>query len=109
VGFEFIYAYIENLEWMCIVGSLLLTSVLAILIYLRTQNEIDGDDWHMLMMWVVPAWLGFIVLCFNPSMEHIKQVRNEVRNDIIEIKEEKSNAPIYYPSNYCVNSLMCGQ
>lgn len=75
VGFEYIYAYIKNIQLLSYVATVLLSGILILLIALRVENEIDGDDWMHLMYFVVPLCLFFICIDFSPSMNHIRKVR----------------------------------
>lgn len=75
MGFEYIYAYIENIQFLSYAATPFLSGILILLIALRVVNDIDADDWTYLMYFVVPLWLFFICIDFSPSMDHIRKVR----------------------------------
>lgn len=112
MGFEYVYAYVENLQWVSAIGLIVSAVVLLCLIGMRINNDIDVDDWQVLMYWAVPSFMVFLFMSCAPGMEHIQKVRTTAITPYVEKTEtkppEETDAkPIYYPSNYCVNSLMC--
>lgn len=78
MGFEFVYAYLENLAWFITFGVMLSTAALLVLIWARVTNEIDKDDWSYLMTVGVSVWVVFLFLVLAPGMDHIKEVREKV-------------------------------
>lgn len=92
MGFEFVYAYLENLNIAVQIIFVLVTILLGILLLSRFDNDIDVDDWMSYMKWVVPAWLIFGAMMLSPGMEHVRQVKtalNEVIKPVVEKTTEK--------------------
>lgn len=117
MGFEYIYAYLENLEWFFIIGTALTGIGIAFLIFGRLTNDIDRDDWIYMMGAAIGVMILFIIVDLSPSMEHIQKVRTTVTTAYVEPKPitqtskwedtDETPKPIYYPNFYCTNSLMC--
>jgi hypothetical protein len=112
MGFEYIYAYLENLQWFFIIGTGLTGIGIAFLIWLRLVNEVDADDWIYMMGAATGIMILFVIVDLSPSMEHIQKVRTTVTKPYVEtinpeeINEETKPATLY-PSAGCLNSLMC--
>lgn len=113
MGFEYIYAYLENLQWFFYVGLFLSVISLIVFIVGRIINEIDIDDWKMLMGAAFCGIVFFGFFSLSPSMEHIQKVRTTVVLPYVEnsITKEDSNETHYsgtlYPNADCANSLVC--
>lgn len=84
MGYEFLYAYLENLYILSIVLLIVFGLVLAVLIYARAHNEIDRDDWANLMLYFGIPFVFALFIVAAPGMEHIKEIRKE-----FSIKEEQ--------------------
>lgn len=78
MGFEFIYAYLENLHWFFMVGLAATTIFLVILLIMRKENNMDIDDWTKLMFFDVGGLFFFALLAISPGMEHVKQVHDTI-------------------------------
>ena len=115
MGFEYIYAWLENLEWFFVTGTILSVLALIALIIGRISNEIDADDWRLMMFFTIPVLFLFILFDLSPSMEHIQKVRTTVVKPYVEpiIKTEgeepNEKSTVYYPNAACINSLVCGK
>lgn len=102
MGFEFIYAYLENLAWF-FWGGLIISSLAVIGLFItRLGNDIDRDDWILFMAGSIFIWFLFLVVCLSPSMEHIRDVRNRVtKNDPkIETQTEVTSEVLYPNFDY---------
>lgn len=97
MGFEYVYAYIENLHWFFLIGTCLLTALIVVLFVMRASNDIDIDDWTRIMTTVVPVWFISLLVCLSPGMEHIKRVRNET----IKQKDKNNEEPIVMSHDSC--------
>lgn len=76
MGFEYIYAYLENLRWGFWIGLGLSTIFLIFLIIERAGNGVDIDDWNQLMRWDISFIVFFGLLAISPGMDHVKSVRD---------------------------------
>ena len=103
MGFEFLYAYLENISIVCWIGFWILSFMIVFFIYLRIENEMDKDDWVYAMAWVTPIWLFSLILCCAPGKEHIKDVKLEM-DELYKVETPKPS----YPNSYCTSSVTCG-
>lgn len=87
--FETIYAYIQNIQFCSMALSMMLSVILMILGIIRIKNDLDKDDWLLVMAVVVPLWILFSFLSLAPSLEHIKQVHAE----LIQMEKPVDNSP----------------
>lgn len=109
MGFEYIYAYLENLQVFFIIGTVVTSIAIFSLIVGRITNEIDPDDWRLLMSVAVAALVIFIIFDISPSMEHIKEVRAKVISDKTETKGvlDETHTNACYSSSQFIDSRMC--
>lgn len=89
MGFEYVYAYLENLEIVFFLGLIVSAVAFIVLILGRVVNEIDGDDWYMLITVDSIALVLFGILYLSPSMDHIKKVRTTALSPYVEKTESK--------------------
>lgn len=107
MGFEFIYAYLENLAWFFRGGLIISSLALMFLFVARIANDIDKDDWILIMGGSIVIWFLFLVVCLSPSMDHIKEVRAAVTkietvnqtNNGVKPNETILRIPIFESSN----------
>jgi hypothetical protein len=76
MGFEYVYAYMENIQWFIWTAFAVSSLSLAGLCVARCTNQLDVDDWQILMLFNVPIVLVFALLASAPSMDHIKHVKD---------------------------------
>ena len=107
MGFEYIYAYLENLQTIFVVGTVISGVAVAALIIGRIINEIDRDDWFLMMGTALVVLSLFVIVDLSPSMEHIQKVRIMVTQPDREEKNETFIGVPLYPNAVCINSLMC--
>lgn len=106
MGFEFIYAYLENLAWF-FWGGLIISSLALIFLFIaRLGNDIDRDDWILFLAGGVFIWFLFLVVCLSPSMEHIREVRAALTKIEGQTETKKAEPILNYPNSDC-NSIMC--
>lgn len=74
MGFEFVYAYLENLRVASTIAFGAASILIAFLLYVRFDNEMDTDDWINVMMWAVPTWMFLGLFVASPGLDHIRQV-----------------------------------
>lgn len=104
MGFEYLYAYQENLQEAFVIALVLGILFLAFCLWCRLDNNMDKDDWIYLtgagFVWV----FFFLILTLSPSMEHIQNVRSE----LLTIKQrEIPNETVLYPSSECNSVRLC--
>lgn len=103
-----IYAYLENISLISMIICLLLAIFIGFLAIMRYTNDIDRDDWQVLMKWNVPLFIFFLFLTMAPGMEHVKDVNKRFIELSIEPKPlEKPDETIYYPSSNCTSVGLC--
>lgn len=103
-----IYAYLENVQWIAVAGSIVLTGFMILLAVFRITNDIDKDDWQILMYWTAPLTIFFLFLTGLPDMDHIKDVNKRFIELSIEPKQtEISNETVLYPSSECNSVRLC--
>ncbi len=106
MGFEYIYAYQENLQWALGIGLTVSVAFLIAMTIVRMRNDFDKDDWIYLMGGGGIVFLFFLFLTLSPDMEHIKQVRDELNNNKPKPMESK-NEVLLYPSSSCNSVSLC--
>lgn len=84
--FSFIYALLENM-WpisfiLCIITGL--TSFVCMIA--RLSNELDRDDYMLIMPYILPVFIITLVIVFMPGVDHVRSI-----NDAINV------APTFYP------------
>ena len=99
MGFEFVYAYLENLFFLSFIITAILAITLIGLIIVRFANDIDKDDWIYLVGWNSVLLLLFIIIDISPSMAHIVKARVELETEYNETKpKEIKNEEVVVPS-----------
>lgn len=99
MGFEYVYAYIENLTPFFVVGFILSLAILCFLVVLRMINEIDIDDWKILMIFNIPIVLFFGFFLCAPGIEHIRDIKEEATK--LQLRALQSpNDVLCGPSNF---------
>lgn len=93
MGFEYMYAYLENLRWGFWIGLGLSLIFLICLIIERTSNGVDIDDWNQLMRWNIPFILLFGFLSLSPGMDHIKAIRDVALGQTVQVVEKECPIP----------------
>jgi hypothetical protein len=109
MGFEYIYAYLENTYWFFIMGLIALSAFMVFLIIARKNNDIDRDDWVYMIGANGIAWFVFLLICLSPGMDHIQKVRTEVMKPYIEKTEITIEKILqsHYPNGTCHSSVDC--
>lgn len=92
MGFEYVYAYLENLSYAFIIITILSGLLLGFLMYLRLENEIDKDDWFYLMIYTTPVFFIFLCLTLSPGMAHIQEVRTKYNQTKETVNETYSSS-----------------
>ena len=90
MGIEFFYAYLDNLFIPSIILGVLSLVAIIILIWLRKDNEIDLDDWIVLMKLSGTIFCFSLLFSMAPSTNHISKVKKEYF-ELINPKPEKPN------------------
>lgn len=109
MGFEFVYAYLENISWFFWLGLIAASAAIIALAVMRANNDIDIDDWKPMMIGGIVVWFMFLFVCLSPGMDHIQRVRSQVIKPYITptVVEEKTHETIYCPSNQSTNNILC--
>lgn len=108
MGFEYIYAYHENLKYGFLACMIFGALWLLVGIILRVSNEMDKDDWFLFMGMAFLWFLFFFILTLSPSMEHIQRVRAELSATQSIPRESQDEKPVCY-FNSVVANRVCGE
>lgn len=78
MGFEFIFAYLENMKWVGSIFGIIAILFLTFLIVARIDNAIDKDDWMYLIFFTSLCILVCGFLISLPSVKHIAEVKHKM-------------------------------
>ncbi len=105
---EIIYAYIENLKGIGIVGIIIIFCVFIYLGLARFTNDIDIDDWLYMLLWLTPTFMFFLFLTMLPGKAHIIEVRDAFNQiDATYPKKSQNETQVLYPSDICNSVSEC--
>lgn len=107
MGFEYIYAYLENISWFFWLGLIAASAAIIVLAVMRANNDIDIDDWKPMMIGGIVVWFMFLFVCLSPGMDHIQRVRSQVIKPLVPVVEETPHETIHCPSNQSTNNILC--
>lgn len=84
---NFLLAYSENLAIPFTILFGISTLLFIVLTIVRSSNDIDRDDWLIVMRLLVPILIFSCFMISLPSVEHIKEVQSKYETK----PEEKVN------------------
>lgn len=90
---DFLYAFIENISWIDIPILCMISGLLIVSIVFRATNDMDKDDWILIMRWLTPMFLLFLVLSCLPSLDHVMRIKERINPKQIEVKSETIYCP----------------
>ncbi len=105
---EIIYAYIENLVYIGIIGIIIIFGLFVFLSIARFTNDIDKDDWLYMLVWLTPTFMFFLFLTMLPGKAHIIEVREAFNQiDATYPKKSQNETQVLYPSDICNSVSEC--